>query len=228
MTPLTPLTPLTPFERDFYEQPTLEVARALIGALLLRETPRGCLGGYIVETEAYLAPDDAASHAYRGETPRNRVMFGPPGHAYIYLSYGLHHMLNVVTERAGVAAAILIRAVEPVEGSALMAEQRGLANAPAAARNIANGPGRLCQAMSIDRRLNGADLTKPPLLIGPGRGAGLPIVRTTRIGITRSVELPWRFYLLGSPAVSVRHRAAEAAQFPAQANSRRRGVLHTP
>lgn len=209
---------MTPFDQTFYARPTLEVARDLIGALLLHDTPCGCLSGYIVETEAYIAPDDAASHAYRGETPRNRVMFGPPGYAYVYLSYGMHHMLNVVTGRMGVAAAVLIRAVEPLAGSALMAENRGMA-ALASMRNIANGPGRLCQAMRIDRRLNGADLTQPPLVIGPGRGAGLHIVQTTRIGITRSVDLPWRFYLLGSPAVSVRHRAAEATQFPAQARS---------
>lgn len=210
-----------PFDQTFYDRPTLEVARDLIGALLVHETPHGRLSGYIVETEAYRAPDDAASHAYRGETPRNRVMFGPAGRAYVYLSYGMHQMLNVVTERVGLAAAILIRALEPCEGIESMAAHRAPVHGSPASHNIANGPGRLCQAMGIDVRLNGADLAHPPLYILPGRGADLAIVQTTRIGITRSVELPWRFYLLGSPAVSVRHRPSEARQFPAQASASR-------
>lgn len=212
---------------SLFALPTLEVAWALIGATLVHETPRGRLGGRIVETEAYLSPGDGASHAYRGETPRNRVMFGPAGRAYVYVSYGLHHMLNVVTEPAGVAAAVLIRAVEPLEGCALMAVHRGIGrdDGPAddvpqlawpdgPARNLANGPGRLCQAMAIDRQLNGVDLTRPPLYIVPRTADNLPIVQTTRIGITRSVELPWRFYLLDSRHVSVRNRAAERRQFP--------------
>lgn len=206
-----------PFDRAFYDRPTLAVARDLIGALLVHETPHGRLAGYIVETEAYAGPDDAASHAYRGETPRNRVMFGPPGHAYVYRSYGVHAMLNVVTEAAGVAAAVLIRAVEPCDGLAAMLANRAIDPNPdgVQSRNVANGPGRLCQALGIGLCLDGADLTHPPLYLLPGRRDGLEIVQTTRIGITRSVELPWRFYLLGSPAVSVRHRVDEARQFPA-------------
>lgn len=206
---------------DVCALPTLEAARALIGATLVHETPRGRLSGRIVEAEAYMTPGDGACHADRGETPRNRVMFGPAGHAYVYVSYGLHHMLNVVTEREGVAAAVLIRALEPLEGRAIMAEHRGRVRDKAApivgaptkpddkAFNLTNGPGRLCQALAIDRGLNGVALTRPPLYIVPLEGGAPPIVQTTRIGITRSVELPWRFYLLGSLAVSVRDREAE-------------------
>lgn len=208
---------------SFLTLPTLEVARALIGAMLVHETPRGRLSGRIVETEAYLSPGDDACHAYRGETPRNRVMFGPPGRAYVYISYGLHYMLNVVTEAPGVAAAVLIRAIEPLEGSDLMAANRGLAPLgamagsgagyqPSRPHNLTNGPGRLCQAMGIGAELNGTDLTRPPLYIRPYQGEALPLVQTTRIGITRSVELPWRFYLRGNRDVSVRDRTAERAQ----------------
>jgi DNA-3-methyladenine glycosylase len=203
----------TPLPRSFYARPTLEVARDLIGATLVHESPQGRLSGRIVEAEAYVSPGDEASHAYRGETPRNRVMFGAAGHAYVYVSYGMHDMLNVVTEAAGTAAAVLIRAVEPVEGVELMACNRGLdkAIAPGRQRNLTNGPGRLCQAMAIGRALNGHDLTRPSLYILPRDGDAPPLVQTTRIGITRSVELPWRFYLLGSPHVSVRDRRAEGS-----------------
>jgi DNA-3-methyladenine glycosylase len=198
----------------------LDVARHLIGCILVHESAQGRLSGRIVETEAYVSPGDEASHAYRGETPRNRVMFGPAGHAYVYVSYGLHHMLNVVTEETGVAAAVLIRAVEPLEGIEIMARNRGIDGANGRqptnaagrqpARNLTNGPGRLCQAMAIGRALNGSDLTQPPLFILPAARDDLPLMQTTRIGITRSVELPWRFYLLGSPDISVRDRRAES------------------
>lgn len=209
-----------PLPRAFYAAPTLEVARELIGATLVHEAPRGLLSGTIVETEAYVAPDDEACHAYRGMTPRNRVMFGPPGHAYVYRSYGMHDMLNVVTEAEGIAAAVLIRAVEPREGLALMAENRGLDLERVAPDLLAKGPGRLCRAMAIGRDLNGVDVTTRTvtvtevgtgalLYILPRAGKLPPLVQTTRIGITRSVELPWRYYVRGNRAVSVRNRAAE-------------------
>jgi DNA-3-methyladenine glycosylase len=192
-----------------FDLPTLEAARALIGATLVHETPLGRLSGRIVETEAYVTPDDGACHAYRGQTPRNRVMFGPPGHAYVYFTYGMHYMLNVVTEPVGIAAAVLIRALEPLDGMEIMAEWRGLGSTSATIANLTNGPGRLCQALGIDLGLNGVALTAPPLYIDPSRGEALPVVQTTRIGITRSVELPYRFYLRGSRHVSVRDRVAE-------------------
>ena len=206
---------LFPLEMDgFFERPTLDVARLLVGALLVHEIDTGRLSGRIVEVEAYVTAEDAASHAFRGETPRNRVMFGPPGHAYVYISYGLHRMLNVATEPAGIGAAVLIRALEPAEGRAIMAANRGLPPAAGVSRpNLTNGPGRLCQALAIGCVLNGADLRRPPLYIVPRHGDPPPIVQTTRIGITRSVTLPYRFYALGSSDVSVRDRAAERAQF---------------
>ncbi len=229
----TPSTVDVPYDRPFYERPTLEVAQGLLGAILVRETERGRLTGVIVETEAYVAPGDAACHAYRGLTNRNRVMFGAAGHAYVYRSYGIHYMLNVVTEAAGVAAAVLIRAIDPRDGLDIMMANRGLSTAPRGAAgdgddseggakagskrgdrggvNVTNGPGRLCQALGIGPELNGVDLTGPPLYIVPGAPHDtLPIVQTTRIGITRAVELPWRFYVKGNPAVSARDRTAES------------------
>jgi DNA-3-methyladenine glycosylase len=197
-----------------FDLPTLEAARALIGATLVHETPRGRLSGRIVETEAYVTPDDGACHAYRGPTPRNRVMFGPPGHAYVYFTYGVHYMLNVVTEQSGIAAAVLIRALEPLEGIEIMTERRGLDSTPARMANLTNGPGRLCQALGIDLSLNGVALTAPPLHIVPSGEEALPLVQTTRIGITRSVELPYRFYLRGNRHVSVRDRVAEGRNPP--------------
>ncbi len=209
-----------PLDRAFYERPTLDIARELIGALLVHDTVKGRFSGVIVETEAYIAPEDAACHAYRGMTPRNRVMFGPAGHAYVYRSYGIHYMLNVVTESEGIAAAVLIRAVAPREGLDNMLDNRGLSRPPVGHKGVTtvtNGPGRLCQAFGIGPDLNGAGLTAPPLYIAGGAtGAPSvaddtpPIVQTTRIGITRAVDLPWRFYVRGNPHVSVRDRAAES------------------
>jgi DNA-3-methyladenine glycosylase len=218
MTTLPSFHTAIPLDRAFYERPTLDIARELIGALLVHDTEQGRFSGVIVETEAYVAPEDAACHAYRGVTPRNRVMFGPAGHSYVYRSYGIHYMLNVVTEPEGVAAAVLIRAVEPREGFNRMLGNRGLSEPRINSRNvanIANGPGRLCQAFGIGPELNGADLTGRPLYITAGVTDSahdtLPIVQTTRIGITRAVDLPWRFYIRGNPHVSVRDRKAEAA-----------------
>ncbi len=215
MTTLPSFHTNAPLDRAFYERPTLDVARGLIGALLVRNTEKARFSGVIVETEAYIAPEDAACHAYRGVTPRNRVMFGPAGHAYVYRSYGIHDMLNVVTEPAGVAAAVLIRAVAPCEGFDGMLDNRGLREPRKSkgAANVTNGPGRLCQAFDIGPELNGADLTGLTLYITAGGTDSAhdtpPIVQTTRIGITRAVELPWRFYVRGNPHVSVRDRSAE-------------------
>jgi len=208
-----------PLDRAFYECPTLDVARGLIGAVLVHDTEQGRFSGVIVETEAYIAPEDAACHAYRGVTPRNQVMFGPAGHAYVYRSYGIHYMLNVVTEPAGVAAAVLIRAIEPREGLDRMLDNRGLSEPRinnTGVANVANGPGRLCQAFDIGPELNGVDLTERPLPLYITAGVTdiahdtLSIVQTTRIGITRAVDLPWRFYVRGNPHVSVRDRKTES------------------
>jgi DNA-3-methyladenine glycosylase len=174
----------------------LEVAYDLIGCALLVEG----IGGRIVEVEAYGAGDEA-SHGWRGETARNRSMFGPPGHAYVYRSYGIHWMLNLVCEPAGSPAAVLVRAVEPNAGEAAMSARRpGVPR-----RDWCRGPGRLAMALGIGPELDGRALDAPPFRLE--RGAGRPVVaETIRIGITRSAELPWRFVELGSPFASATPR----------------------
>ena len=197
-----------PLPRTFYERPTLLVARALVGMTLLRRTAEGVAAGVIVETEAYIAPVDAAAHGYLGMTPRNHTMFGPAGHAYVYVSYGMHHCVNVVTETPGCATAVLVRALEPTQGIDLMRARRGVGIRD---RDLARGPGRLCQALAIPLALDGADLTTSDdlwLAETPGFAPTGPIVATPRIGITRGVELPWRFVLANNPYVSVRRARA--------------------
>lgn len=189
-----------PLSRRFYSRPTLELARALLGNWLCRELDGQIRRGRIVEVEAYT--HDAASHARdHRRTPRNAVMFGAAGHAYVYFTYGMHHCVNVVAERDGIPGAVLIRGLD------------GLGNA--------NGPGRLCRALAIDRALDGVDLTAGERLwIEAGRHREA-IVETTRVGIRHAAELPWRFYLLGSPGVSRRDRALEGAAGARRGISRR-------
>jgi DNA-3-methyladenine glycosylase len=202
--------PLQPEDRAFYLLPTLEVAQQLIGCILRHETAEGVTSGRIVETEAY-RQDDPASHAYRGETPRNRAMFGPPGHAYIYLSYGVHYCFNVVTAPEGIAEAVLIRALEPLEGLELMLRRRRITTPPEELPErrrlrVASGPGNLTVALGLSKMQDGQDLTTGPLTIR-SRPAGEPepvILTTPRIGITQGADQPWRFLLPGSRSVSVR------------------------
>ncbi len=175
----------------------LAVARGLLGHLLVHDSPDGRTVGRIVEVEAYRGADDPASHAYR-LTPRSRIMAGPPGVAYVYFTYGNHYCLNVVTGREGIASAVLLRAVEPLEGLRLMARRRGISDP----RLLASGPGRLTQAMGISRRQTGWDLTRPPLFIADGRPGRRRIATGPRIGIRRATDLPWRFFLVESPFVS--------------------------
>jgi DNA-3-methyladenine glycosylase len=197
-----------PESPSFYLLPTLTVARALIGCVLRHETAEGMTSGRIVETEAYCR-DDPASHAYRGETARNRTMFGPPGHAYIYLSYGIHYCFNVVTAPEGTAEAVLIRALEPLAGIELMLRRRGFAArakpvTPRMRRLVASGPGNLSAAMGLSREQNGWSLCSGPLTIVT-RPADAPeplVLITPRIGISQGVDLPWRFFLSESDAIS--------------------------
>ena len=183
---------MTRLRRDFFARDVHSVARDLIGATLLVDG----VGGTIVEVEAY-HPTDAASHAYRGRTARNAVMFGPPGRAYVYRSYGIHWCLNLVCEEEGSAAAVLIRALEPTAGVDRMRERRGLENV----RLLCSGPGRLCQALGVTGAHDGLALDAPPFDLR-ARPAPVDVIAGTRIGITRAVELPWRYVLAGSPYVS--------------------------
>jgi len=189
-------------QRDFYARPTMEVARDLLGRLLVRVYDGQRLSGRIVETEAYLGANDPASHAYRGPTDRNRVMFGPPGYAYVYFIYGMHHCLNIVTESDGVAGAVLIRAIEPVEGVEVMQALRG--GRPIA--ELTNGPAKLAQALGLDISWNGTDLcTSDDLFLEEGEPVPDEIVMTaSRIGLSKGAtkDAPWRFVVKGNPFVS--------------------------
>jgi DNA-3-methyladenine glycosylase len=189
------------------------VAPLLLGHWLLRNTPEGPCGGPIVETEAYLS-DDPACHGAPGPTPRNRVMFGAPGHGYVYLIYGYHFCVNAVCRPASVAEAVLIRAVQPAIGETLMRRWRSVTKL----RDLTNGPAKLCEAMKIDRELDGIELCDAgsALFIAENptarefRESHGPVVTTTRIGITRAAALPLRFYLAGSDFVSVRAKVLES------------------
>jgi len=177
---------------------TAELARFLIGKMLVRTPAEGIAGGRIVETEAYVV-GDPAGHAYRGMTPRNRALFLERGHAYVYLAYGVSFMLNVSSETPDVGAGVLIRAIEPTIGVTFMERNRGAERA----RDLARGPGRLCEALAIDRRLDGIDLCQSgPLWLGSDGQAPDEIGQSKRIGITRAADCPLRFYVRGNGFVS--------------------------
>jgi DNA-3-methyladenine glycosylase len=177
---------------------TARLARFLIGKLVVRALAEGVAGGRIVETEAYDI-GDPAGHAYRGVTPRNRALFLERGHAYVYLAYGTSFMLNVSSEAPGVGAGVLIRAIEPTEGVALMRRHRGIERV----RDLARGPGRLCAALAIDRQLDGVDLCQVgPLWLGTDGRASDELGQSKRIGITRAADSPLRFYVRSNPFVS--------------------------
>lgn len=187
---------MTILNRKFYHRPTLEVACDLLGKKLVRSMNGRELSGIIVETEAYCGRKDSACHAHRGQTPRNAVMFGPPGHAYVYFTYGMHYLLNLVTEDEGAPCAVLIRAIEPLSGLAEMRTRRKRQG-----KDLTNGPAKLCQALNIDKAFNGWDLTKGKELwverdqtIEAGR-----IITTPRIGIDyaspKDRDALWRFLM---------------------------------
>lgn len=175
-----------------------DVAPRLLGCELVREIDGKILRAKIVETEAY-HQSDAASHSYRGRTPRTDVMFGPPGHLYVYFTYGMHYCCNIVTGEEGEGSAVLIRALEPIEGQNIMSNhRRGLSGT-----ELANGPAKLCQALGIDKKCNGHNLNQPPLqLIIKSSLKNEEVVQTTRIGISRARDVPWRFYIKGNSYVS--------------------------
>ena len=193
--------------RDFYARPTLQVARELLGKVLVRATPEGRAAGIIVEAEAYIGEDDPACHAAHGLTPRNQPLYGAPGRAYVYFNYGVHYLVNAVTERAGMPAAVLIRALEPADGIDLMRERRGRwrdgRDRPLA--DLCRGPGNLTRALGIGPAQNRADLTRRSAA-GLGiedRGIATgEVAWTARIGIRVGTDRPWRCYLAGNPCVS--------------------------
>lgn len=173
-------------------------APQLLGCEFERQLEHGVIRARIVEVEAY-DQTDAASHSYRGPTPRNAVMFGPSGRLYVYFTYGMHYCMNVVTGPEGYGSGLLVRAVEPLEGLELVRYNRG----QRPDRELTNGPGKVTQALGVNRELAGHDLREAPLklIIKPPLGAAA-IVQTTRIGISRATDVPWRFYLAGNPFVS--------------------------
>ena len=198
---------ISKLSRKFYSRKTGIVAQELLGKTLVHKTDEGIISGKIVETEAYLGQEDPGSHAYRGITQRNRIMFGLAGKAYIYLVYGNHYCFNVVTEKDGVGGAVLIRALEPQEGIQLMKKYRRI-DGPLA--HLTNGPGKLTKALGITGSMNGTDLTGNKLFIMSQIGSrkkespskDFSIVSTGRIGIKEGRNLPYRYYIEGSKFIS--------------------------
>jgi DNA-3-methyladenine glycosylase len=186
--------------RTLLERPVLEVAPLLLGSTLRH----GEVACRITEVEAYDGPNDAGSHAFRGRTPRNAVMFGPAGHLYVYFTYGMHFCCNVVCGPEGTASAVLLRAGQIVDGLEVARDRRTSARAD---RDLARGPARLCQALAIGREQNGHDLTTPPLTLVPGTPAG-EVHRGPRVGLRGAADHPWRFWLAGEPTVSSYRPAA--------------------
>jgi DNA-3-methyladenine glycosylase len=230
----SPHLPVSPLPRAFFDRPALAVAPELLGCVLWHARPEGTVAAVITEVEAYAGQADPASHAFRGQTARNAVMFGPPGHAYVYFTYGIHFCVNLVCEPAGKSSAVLLRAGRVIEGAELAAARRLRSRAAAgraaaggraatgrrgagpgiADRDLARGPGRLCQALGIDRSLDGADVCAADSPIGVGTPPGWApaaadaISRGPRVGISQAAEVPWRFWLAGEPSVSSYRRSA--------------------
>ena len=200
---------MTVIKPDFFTRPTLTVARALLGQRLVRYVDGQRLGGMIVETEAYIGSGDSASHASKGRTPRTDVMYGPPGHAYVYLIYGMYHMLNLTTEQEGFPAAVLLRAIEPQEGiSAMQVRRQSTNRSPLQLNQLTNGPGKLCQALDVDKTLHNWDVTLgQELWLENGQVIFEANVATgPRIGIDYAAPedrtAPWRFWIQGNRFVS--------------------------
>jgi DNA-3-methyladenine glycosylase len=195
--------------REFFARPSVEVAPELLGCVLEHETPAGLVAVELTEVEAYAGRSDPASHAYRGKTARNVVMFGPPGHAYVYFTYGMHFCVNMVClGEEGSASAVLLRAGAVIAGEELARARRSRGTARIATRDLARGPARLCQALGIDRSQDGADVIadQSPLRIRAGTGNPArsgTIVTGPRVGVSSATEIPWRFWYEGDPTVSV-------------------------
>ena len=196
--------------REFFAGNALDVAPELLGCLLTSRSAQGAVTVRITEVESYAGANDPASHAYRGRTARNAVMFGPPGYAYVYFIYGMHFSVNVVCMPEGTAEAVLLRAGEVVDGFELARVRRPSTREDA---DLARGPGRLASALGLTRELDGADLCEPlgPLTLEQGKPVDPALIRSgPRVGISRAADLPWRFHLHGDPTVSQYRRAKSA------------------
>ncbi len=191
-----------PLKRSFYDRPTLTVAEDLLGKVLVHRTPGGVAAGMIVETEAYIGEDDPACHAAPGPTRRNAPLYGPPGLAYVYLNYGIHYLVNAVTEAEGHPAAVLIRALHPVEGLALMKKRRAPDGHHIDDTDLCRGPGNLTRALGITLTDNLLDLTASRLTIEDRDLARGKVASGSRIGIRVGLEHPWRCWIEGHPSVS--------------------------
>lgn len=216
---LSPFGALRPLSASFFERPVPDVARDLLGKVLLSRADGAVCGGRIVETEAYLGSGDEGSHAAtRGITRRNAVMYGPPGTAYVYFTYGNHHMLNIVCEREGVAGAVLVRALEPLAGADVMSKRRGRT----APQELASGPGRLAKALAADLSDNGAPLGSGRLSVFDAPAPEETVAASGRIGLSRGHEDDLRFYLVGNAYVS---RARPGRRVPARMKGRPPGGI---
>ena len=198
-----------PISRDFFARHAVEVAPDLLGCVLEHQTADGLVAVELTEVEAYAGRSDPASHAYRGKTRRNAVMFGPPGHAYVYFTYGMHFCVNMVClGEDGSASAVLLRAGAVIAGEDLARARRIRGAASVASRDLARGPARLCQALDIDRSLDGADVCVAVSPLRVRTGASTParsgkISTGPRVGVSSAAEIPWRFWVDGDPTVSV-------------------------
>jgi DNA-3-methyladenine glycosylase len=222
--------PLLP--RDFFSRPAQQVAPGLLGCVIESQTPEGTVAVAVAEVEAYAGEADPASHAHRGLGSRNAVMFGPPGHAYVYFTYGMHFCVNLVCLPPGTASAVLLRGGAIIEGAALarqrrLAARRGIRDQPDGRggrggadgrglpdRDLARGPARLCQALGVDRSLDGVDVCDPgsPLRIRAAAAPPARILRGPRVGVSNAAEVPWRFWIADEPTVSAYRAHAPRSQ----------------
>ena len=219
--------------RKFFERPSVEVAPDLLGCVIAHSTAAGLVAVMLVEVEAYTGEADPASHAFRGRTARNAVMFGPPGHAYVYFTYGMHFCVNLVCEPAGHANAVLLRAGRVIEGVPLARARRSRAARVLRDVDLARGPARLCEALGIDRSHDGADVidpSSPVRVLAPlAAVAAAGISRGPRVGVSRAADVAWRFWITGEPAVSP-YRAhtprKRAVAKPVAGRARGDGTMH--
>jgi DNA-3-methyladenine glycosylase len=206
---------VTLIPRDFFARPSVQVAPELLGCVLEHQTPAGLVAVELTEVEAYAGASDPASHAYRGKTARNAVMFGPPGHAYVYFTYGMYFCVNLVCARNGSASAVLLRAGRVIEGEELARARRTRGSTVISFRDLARGPARLCLALDIDRSQDGVDVCLPdsplrmrwPDASTTARSDQRKVASGPRVGISKAAEVPWRFWWAGDPTVSP-YRAA--------------------